>query len=80
MGDANKMLEEQQKELERIRAKRRRGVDSDKLRKVLNIIFLVFAIIGFSFYFIKGYRDTGIVIIVIGMVVKILEFFIRFMM
>ncbi len=79
MGDVNKMLEEQQKELERIRAKRSKGIDTDKIRKYLNIIFLILAVIGFVLYFQKDYRDTGIIIIVVGMVVKIAEFFIRFM-
>jgi len=79
MGDVNKMLEEQQRELERIRSKRRKGIDTDKVRNVLNIIFLALAVIGFILYFQKDYRDTGIIVIVIGMVVKVAEFFIRFL-
>ncbi len=76
----NKMLEEQQKELERIRSKRSKGMDTAALRKVLNIIFFILAVVGLALYFIKDYRDVGIVIIVIGMVVKLIEFFIRFML
>ncbi len=78
MDDAGKMLEEQQRELERIRAKRRRGFDTRKVRKALNIIFLALAAVGFALYFKHGYRDTGILVIVIGMVVKIIEFILRF--
>ncbi len=79
MGDVNKMLEEQQRELERIRAKRGKRIDTDKVRQALNLIFLAFAVVGFILYFQKDYRETGIMVIVVGMVVKVVEFFIRFM-
>ena len=73
------MLEEQQRELERIRAKRGKRIDTDKVRQALNLIFLAFAVVGFILYFQKDYRETGIMVIVVGMVVKVVEFFIRFM-
>lgn len=79
MGDVNKMLEEQQRELERIRAKRGKRIDTDKVRQALNLIFLAFAVVGFILYFQKDHRETGIMVIVVGMVVKVVEFFIRFM-
>ncbi len=78
--DANKMLEEQQQELERIRSKRRKGIDTTKLRFALNVIFLLLAVVGFVLYFMPGYRDTGIIVIIIGMIVKIIEFFVRFLL
>ncbi len=80
MGDADKMLEEQRKELERVRSKRHRGYNTGMIRKVLNIIFLLLAAIGFTLYCVRDYRGVGIIIIVIGMVVKIIEFFVRFML
>ncbi len=78
--DANKMLEEQQKELERIRSKRRKGIDTSKLRRALNVIFLLLAAVGIVLYFVPGHRDTGIIVIIIGMIVKIIEFFVRFLL
>lgn len=79
MGDAKEMLAQQQRELERIRNRRKRSFDTSSLRKVLNILFLALAIIGFALYFTDDYRHTGIIIIVIGMMVKIIEFFVRFL-
>lgn len=80
MGDANEMLAQQQRELERIRNKRGKGLNTKRLRKILNILFLVLAIIGFALYFTDEYRYAGLMVIVVGMVVKVMEFFIRFML
>ncbi len=80
MEDANDILAEQQRELERIRSKRSRHGNMDGVRKVLNIIFLVLAFLGIALYF--SYPDKhlyGMIVIAIGMIVKIAEFFIRFM-
>ncbi len=80
MGDVNKMLEEQQRELERVRAKKKRGgFGKERVRMVLNIIFLVLAVVGFALYFTHAYRETGLLLIVVGMVVKVIEFLVRFL-
>ena len=80
MEDINDMLAEQQRELERIRQKRNRGAHMEVVRNVLNWTFLLLAIIGIAFYF-KGpeHHIHGMIIIGIGMILKIVEFFIRFM-
>ncbi len=78
--DANKMLEEQQQELERIRSKRHKGIDTTKLRHALNVVFLLLAVVGFVLYFVPGYHNIGIYVIILGMIVKIIEFFIRFLL
>ena len=50
------------------------------VRKVLNVLFLVLALVGIVLYFSKPDQHVyGMTIIAIGMVVKIAEFFIRFM-
>ncbi len=81
MSDASKMLEEQQRELERVRARRKRGLGlrKDVVRKVLNIIFLVLAVVGFALYFQDQYHNVGLIVIVLGMAVKIIEFLVRFL-
>ena len=78
--DVNEMLAEQQRELERIRNKKGHNTDTESIRKVLNIIFLVLAIAGIGLYFSFPDRHIyGMTVIAVGMVVKIGEFFIRFM-
>lgn len=80
MEDVNEMLAEQQRELERIRGRRHRVGNMERTRKLLNIIFLVLALIGIVIYFGKSdSRLVGLIVIACGMVVKIAEFFIRFM-
>lgn len=77
--DVNEMLRKQQEEVERIRARRSRGSGAVKrtLRTVLNVLFLAAAVVGFIFYFQDEYHDTGLLIIIAGMVLKVLEFLIR---
>ena len=80
MGDDNDILAEQQRELERIRKKRHHRGNMEGVRKVLNVLFLVLALVGIVLYFSKPDQHIyGMTIIAIGMVVKIAEFFIRFM-
>ena len=80
MEEANDILAEQQRELERIRSKRHHHGNMEGVRKILNVLFLVFALIGIVLYFSKPDQHLyGMIIIAIGMVLKIAEFFIRFM-
>ncbi len=80
MEDINDILAEQQRELERIRKKRGGNHDTESIRRVLNILFLILALIGVILYFAyPDHRLWGMSVIGAGMVVKIIEFFIRFM-
>ncbi len=55
-------------------------MNKDKVRKWLNITFLVLAAVGFALYFQEAYRFQGVIVIFVGMAVKVAEFFIRFML
>lgn len=80
MGNSNDILAEQQRELERIRRKRSHAGNMDSVRKVLNIAFLVLAFAGVVLYFYQPERHAiGWSLIGIGMGLKVIEFFIRFM-
>lgn len=80
MEDINEMLAEQQRELERIRKKRNRGASKERVRMVLNCVFLILAIIGLVIYFSGPEKHVnGLMIVGIGMLFKIVELFIRFM-
>lgn len=80
MEDINDILAEQQRELERIRRKRSGNMDTAKVRQLLNIAFLVLALVGIVLYFYLPDRHIiGWSLIAAGMVLKVIEFFIRFM-
>ena len=80
MEDINEMLAEQQRELERIRGKRDRHINTDAIRLVLNILFLLLALAGIIFYFfVPEQRILGWLLIGIGMILKIIEFLLRFL-
>ena len=71
-------LEEQ---VVRIRQKRARKMDKEALKKYLNIAFLTLAAIGVIWY----YTDTNhhlyaLTVIGISLVIKMVEFFIRFVL
>lgn len=52
----------------------------DELRNTLNTLFLLLAIIGMVLYFaFPAHHIWGLIVIGIGMVLKVAEFFIRFM-
>ena len=74
-------LEELEAEVQRIRAKKQRGMDRDKLRKILNVLFMAGALIGLVLYFFvykEGERMPALYIIAAAMVLKIIEFVLRF--
>ena len=69
-------LEEQ---VERIRRKRNRHFDNDKIRMVLNTLFLILAAIGLVMYFFGGENHTtALIVIALGMLFKVVEFILRF--
>lgn len=78
--DINEELALQQQELERIRNKRRGKMDTERARKILNMVFLILAAIGVALYFIlPDERIIALGIVGVAMVVKVVEFFLRYM-
>ena len=52
----------------------------DEVRNILNTVFMLMALIGVVVYFaIPAHHVVGLAIIAVALVVKIVEFFIRFM-
>lgn len=71
-------LEEQ---VERIRRKRQSKADHTHIRQILNTVFLILAAIGLIVYFADDtHHQYALAIIGIGMLLKIVELFIRFML
>ena len=71
-------LEEQ---VERIRRKRQSKSDHTRIRQILNSVFLLLAAIGLIVYFWDDTHHTyALAIIAVGMLLKIAEFFIRFVL
>ncbi|MBR3514228.1 MAG: hypothetical protein IKO12_07410 [Bacteroidaceae bacterium] len=55
-------------------------MERDNIRNILNTLFLILAIVGMLLYFCYPSHHTyGLAVIAVGMVLKIAEFFIRFM-
>ena len=74
-------LEELEAEVQRIRAKRNRGIDREKLRIILNVLFMIGAAVGLILYFFvfkEGERMPALYIIGGAMLLKIIEFVLRF--
>lgn len=81
MEDINEMLAEQQKELERIRRKRGHGANTERIRGILNFLFLATAAVGLVLYFYFPEKHVyGLGTIAVGMLFKIVELFVRFML
>lgn len=60
--------------------KHHRGPSTDQIRKVLNTLFLIAAVVGVVCYFaMPENRWIGLGIVGGGMILKVIEFFIRFM-
>lgn len=74
-------IEEMEAELQRIRAKRDKGLNRKTIRLVLNVTFIVLALIGLAMYFFvyeEGHRMPALTVIISAMILKIIEFVIRF--
>ncbi|MBQ7444176.1 MAG: hypothetical protein IJS59_10020 [Bacteroidaceae bacterium] len=55
-------------------------MDRHQLRNTLNTIFMLTALVGVVTYFaFPAHHVVGIIIVGVAMVVKVVEFFIRFM-
>ena len=58
----------------------KKGVSVEKVRSILNVIFLLCAVVGLILYFAwPGNRLAGMAVIGGGMGFKIIEFFLRFL-
>ena len=78
MSEREEMTLEEQ--VERIRSRRRKPKSHDKARRYLNTAFLLFAAVGLVwFYSDDNHRLLALGVIGIGMALKIVEFFLRFM-
>lgn len=68
-------LEEQ---VERIRKKRAKQLDKTKIKTALNVLFLLLAAIGLAMYFFFDTNNvTALLVIVLGMLFKVIEFILR---
>lgn len=76
-SDKELSLEEQ---VARIRRKRGRQGDYAKARLALNTLFLLLAAIGLAICFMdESYHVGGLAVIAAGMVLKVVEFVLRFL-
>lgn len=76
--EIEKILEESGRQA---RNEHRRGLNRDKIRNLLNLLFLAGAAIGVVLYFaLPESRFTGLSIIGVAMLLKVIEFFLRFML
>ncbi|WP_302443032.1 hypothetical protein [Paraprevotella xylaniphila] len=58
----------------------KKGVSVEKVRSILNVIFLLCAVVGLILYFAwPDNRLAGMAVIGAGMCFKIIEFFLRFL-
>lgn len=59
---------------------KKKGVSIEKLRNILNAVFMICAVAGVILYFAwPDNRLVGIAVIGVGMFFKIIEFFLRFL-
>lgn len=74
-------IEELEAEVERIRQRRKNGLDREKVRTILNYAFILLAAVGLVLYFFvfkEGERTVPLVVIGAGMLLKIIEFVLRY--
>lgn len=68
-----------EQEVEHVRRKRARFTNHDKLRTILNTIFMLLAVVGLVIYFMFDEQHVlALGIIALGMLFKIFEFILRF--
>lgn len=81
MTNVSEQLRNQEEEIMRIRNKRNRKFNTEGIRKFLNIAFLIVAAIGFVMYFVMPENHIpGMAVIAAGMILKVIEIFMRMMM
>lgn len=81
MTSVSDQLRNQEEEIMRIRNKRNRKFNTEGVRKFLNIAFLIVAAIGCVLYFVMSENHIpGMVVITAGMILKVIEIFMRIMM
>ena len=81
MTSVSDQIRNQEKEIMRIRNKRNRKFDTERIRKILNIAFLIVAAIGCVLYFVVPENHIpGMAVIAAGMILKVIEIFMRIMM
>lgn len=81
MTSVSDQLRNQEEEIMRIRNKRNRKFNTEGVRKFLNIAFLIVAAIGCVLYFFMSENHIpGMVVIAAGMILKVIEIFMRIMM
>ena len=79
MSEAEELSLEEQ--VERLRKKRKRQTDHTRIRLILNTAFLLLAAIGLAMYFWNDSNHIyALVVIGVGMLLKIVEFSIRFVL
>ncbi|MBQ0049956.1 MAG: hypothetical protein KBT12_06960 [Bacteroidales bacterium] len=74
-------LEELEAQVAKLRAKRNRGIGREKLRAVLNVVYLLLAVVGLVLYFFvfkDGEKLPALYVVGAGMLLKIIEFVLRF--
>lgn len=80
MATAEEELQALEEEVQRIREKRNGGGGRETIRKVLNLLFLAGAVVGLYLYFTHeaGERKEALIVIFSAMMMKVLEFILRF--
>ena len=80
MANAQEELDALEAEVKRIRARKSRGGNKETIRKILNGIFMIGALVGLVMYFMAepDEKATSLGIIGASMFVKVMEFILRF--
>lgn len=80
MSSNKEEIEKLEQQVEEIRRRRNGKRDMKTPRLILNITYLILAAVGVTLYFVMPDRHIiGITIVGVAMVLKVIEFFLRFM-